>query len=244
MGLIARLSNVLAAPSDVFDHVRQAPVRHANWLVPVALFVLLGWVAAAVLLSQDWSKQQMLEAQLKGLHQQVEKGKMTEDQFKQASAGMEKMSGVITAGILYGAPLMVGVISPFFWALVLWLIGTKMLGGQFGFSKALEAACLPYVIGALGTVVETLVRLVTGNLAAGLSPVLLVRDFDLTNPLHSLLPVLSLFSLWELAVRSVALSRLTLRPFGTAALVVFGAWVFVYGGQAGIGFIFRAAFGG
>ena len=244
MGLLARLGNVVAAPGDVFDHLRHAPSSVANWLVPVAIFVLLSWAAATVLLSQDWAKQQMHELQMKGLQQQVDQGKMTQEKYNQASAAMEKMAGITLAIQWYGGAAAVALISPFFWAFILWLFGSKFLGGAFTFMKALEAASLPYVIGCLGVIVETLIRLVLGNIFAGLSPVLLLGTFDSTNPLHNILPLLSVFALWELAVRSLGLATLARRSFATGAAVVFGAWVLVYGTMFGIGWAVQKAFAG
>ncbi|MDW7980415.1 MAG: hypothetical protein RMH97_07610 [Verrucomicrobiales bacterium] len=69
--LLSRLANVFAAPGEVFDEIRAAPVRHANWIVPAVLFILASWLAAAMLISSESVRQQYGQLAEQALEQQV-----------------------------------------------------------------------------------------------------------------------------------------------------------------------------
>ena len=55
----ARMLNVFATPSDVFDEVKISPPRTANWLVPTLLATLVGWIGVWLVLQQEAIKQQI-----------------------------------------------------------------------------------------------------------------------------------------------------------------------------------------
>ena len=106
MSLGGRLFNVFATPGDVFQEVKTASNSTANWLVPALILILVSWVAAAVIFSQDSIKHQLSEITDQAIQKQVEKSHMSEQQAEQARAMGEKWAG-ISAKI--GAALVPGV---------------------------------------------------------------------------------------------------------------------------------------
>ena len=84
-------------------------------------------------------------------------------------------------------------------------------------------------VGALGQIVGTMLAVGFGSLTAGPHLGSLVTDFDMRNRAHLALLAINLFSLWQFAVVSLGISRLTGRSFGRVALVVFAVWILYKG---------------
>ncbi len=244
MSLAGRLTNVLAAPGDIFDEVKNSRPAPANWIVPAILLIVVSWVSAWLIFSQATIRQQLTEMADKAIDKQVEKGRLKGAQADEARQAAEKMTGLsFTIGAAMG-PVFGAFASPFWWGLILWLSGTKALKGNFSYMKAVEVAGLANMIMILETVVRTLLILMTGNLFAAPSLALVVKDFDPQNTLHSLLAVVNIMLFWVLMVRSFGLARLSGVSVGKAAAWVFGIWAAYTGLLLGLGAALRAAFAG
>jgi len=238
---MGRLANVYAAPGEVFDQVKASPPSTANWLTPVLIFIVVGWVGGWLVFSQASIKQQLRDIQEQAIQKQVDKGRLSQ---KQADSAGEKLGNIgAVVGIAVGVPF-AAFASPLLWGLIVWLVGVKVFKGNFTYMKALEVAGLANMIGVLDSIVKTLLILVMGSLFASPSLALLVKQFDPQNPLHSVLAAISVMTFWALAVKAIGLSRLSGASFGKAAVWIFGIWVAWTGLAIGIGAAFRAAFGG
>jgi hypothetical protein len=244
MSLTARLFNVFAVPTEVFDAVKAATSSAANWLVPALLLILVSWLGAWLIFSQPAIKNQLNEITDKAIDKQVEKGKLSPKQAEAAKETAAKYAGIGSKVSAAAGPIFYAFITPFWWGLILWLIGTKALKDSFDYMKAVEVAGLANMIAVLEAIVKSLLIVVTGNLFASPSLALLVRDFDPQNPVHGLLSVFNLMTFWLLGVRSVGLARLSGVSFGKAAAWVFGVWAAFTGLMLALGFAIRAAAGG
>jgi hypothetical protein len=244
MSLVARLLNVFAIPGDVFGEVKSSVLSHANWVVPAVLLTILGWISVTLIFSQPAIQQQLQEMTSQAIEKQIEKIHPSKEQADQMRTIGEKYAGIsqkIMGGI---TPAVVGFATPFFWGVILWLVGTKVLKGQFSFMKAVEVAGLANAIAVLDSIIRTLLILGLGNLFASPSAALLVKDFDPQKPSHSLLAVANVMTFWLLAVRSIGLARLSGAPFLRSAAWVFGIWALYTSLLMGIGLAAKAAFGG
>ncbi len=240
MSLPARLLNVFAIPGDVFAEVKQSPPAPANWLVPAVLLILVSWISSWIVLSQDSIRYQVSEMTEKSIQKQIEKMKMPADQAeKMRSYGALGMKATMVV-----APVCVAFVTPFFWGLVLWLVGTKLNKGSFGFMKAVEVAGLANSIVILEAIVKTLLIVLSGNLFASPSLALLVKDFDPQNTTHGLLAAVNVMTVWLLMVRVIGWARLTEVSFARAARWVFGIWAAYTALFLGFGLLVKAAFGG
>ena len=244
MPLGERFLNVLVAPEDLFEHLKASAFAASNWLVPAVIYVVVGWICATVVLRQDWVKPQMLALQEQGLQQQVERGKLTQEQANQALPMLEKyaMVGATVSG--YAMPLLMGLAGPFLWGLWLWLVGTKILGGGFGYLKAVEVAGLAALIAALGLVVKTLLILIRGDLLAAPSAILLIPDYDPANAWHAFAGLLDVMAVWGLVIRSMGIGRLAGRSTVVVAVWVAGGWLLFFGGLTGLGLLAQRLTGG
>ena len=242
MSLGGRLLNVFATPGDVFQEVKTAGVSTANWLVPALILIAVSWVAAWLVFSQDSIRHQLSEITDQAIQKQIEQAHMSEQQAEQARAMGEKWAGIssrIAAGL---APVVTGFVTPFFWGLILWLVGAKILKGDFPYMKAVEVVGLANMVTVLDVIVKTLLIVGLGNLYAAPSLVLLVREFDPQNTVHSLLTIVNVMTFWLLAVRAMGLARLSGASFTKAALWVFGIWAAYTGFFVGVGALAKAAF--
>ena len=242
MSLAGRLLNIFATPSDVFDEVKTHDASAANWLVPALILIAVSWVAAWLIFSQEPIKHQLSEITDRAIQKQVERTHMGEQQAEAAHAMGEKWAMISSKIAAALAPVVVGFITPFVWGLFLWLVGAKVLKGNFPYMKAVEVVGLANMIGVLEVILKTLLIVGMGNLYASPSLVLLVKEFDPQNPVHSLLAVVNVMTFWLLAVRALGVARLSGASFAKAALWIFGIWAAYTGFFVGLGALMQAAF--
>jgi len=241
MSLGGRLLNVFATPGDVFQEVKTAQVVTTNWLVPALIFILVSWVGAWLALSQDPIKHQLSEMTDQAIQKQAEKTHMSEQQaekVREAAAKWGTISRSIGAGLV---PVLVALSSPFLWGLFLWLVGNKVLKGNFSYMKAVEVVGLANMVTVLDAIVTALLRVGLSNYFASPSLVLLVKEFDPQNTGHALLAIVNVMTFWLLAVRAIALARISGASFAKAALWVFGIWAAYTGLFIGLGLLMQAA---
>lgn len=240
MSVAARLLNVFAIPGEVFEEVRATAASTANWLVPALLLIAISWIGATLVLSQDSIRQQLNELTDKSIEQQVSKNRMSE-----AQADKAREIGQITTKVgMIAGPVFIALATPFWWGLILWLAGAKVMKAGFPYGKAVETAGLANMIAVLDALVRTLLILVTGNLFAAPSLAMLLKNYDPQNTLHSLLALGNLMMFWLLAIRAIGLARLARVSFARAAAWVFGIWAAYTSLVLALGLGIKKAFGG
>ena len=239
----SRLFNVIAAPGDVFEELRTSRDAAANWLVPALILVVVSLICTVMIFSQDTINHQLTEITTKAIEKQLSKANMPPEQRQAALDAAEKYGSISSKISAYVAPLFAAFVSPFWWGLLLWLFG-KALKGNFSYMKAVEAAGLANFLSVLESIIKTLLIIVQGNLFASPSLALLIKDYDPQNATHNVMGAINIFTFWILAVRSVALAKLSGASFAKAALWVFGFWVVITGCLTAFGFMMQAAFGG
>lgn len=239
--LAERMTNVIGAPSEAFDAVKNSPPCAANWVAPALLLILVSWIGTAIIFAQPSINQQLIQASEEAMQKQFEKAHVPPEKAEQARQVAEKwipISARIGAGIM---PVMVGFASPFIWGFFLWLLGAQAFKGGFSYMKAVEAVGLANVILALDAVVRTLLVLWLNNVYATPSMALLVLNgFDPQNPAHSLLGMVNVMTFWVLAVRAIGLARLSSISLAKAAACVFGVWAAYTGFFIGLAAGFKA----
>lgn len=180
----------------------------------------------------------------KAIDRQVENGKLSGAQADQARATAEKFGSIGYKISAVVAPVFMAFASPFWGGLILWLVGSFALKAPFPYMKAVEIAGLANMILALDVVIRTLLVLITGNLFTTLSLTLLLKDIDPQNAFYSLLTLVNVMTLWQLAIRSIGLAKVTGASAAKAAVWIFGIWIVLSGILIGFSAAMRAAFGG
>jgi hypothetical protein len=235
--LAGRLVNVFATPGDVFDEVRDTAPTVSNWLTPAILLIFIGWIGSTIVLSQPAIKQQLSEITDNAIRQRIEKMHLPKDQAEKQIEIAEKVGAISTMIAMYAGPPFIAFLSPFAWGLIIWLGGAKVYKGNFSYMKAVEMVGLSNMIGVLDAIVRTLLILVMTNLFAAPSLALLVKDFNPQNPVHSLLALANVMTVWLLVVRTIGLARLARVSMAKAALWVVGIWAGYTGLFWGFGMI-------
>lgn len=240
MSLAARLLNVFAIPGDVFSEVKISRAKAVNWLVPASLFLCVSWVAAWLVFSQDQVKEQIRQYTEQTIQKQVDQGRMSDTEAERARR--YAVSGAQL--VAYTGPALVAFAAPFWWGLILWLVGRKIFRSDFSYLKAVEVSGLAGMIGVLQVAVKTLLIVGLNNPFASTSAALLANGDDPQNATFRLLSLVDVMAFWLLAVRAIGLARLAEVPFARAAIWVFGVWALTTGLLLGLGFAMHAGFGG
>jgi hypothetical protein len=242
MSLWGRLLNVFATPGDVFQEVKDAKVSTANWLVPSLILIVVSWVSSLLIFSQPSINHQLSEITEQAIQKQVERSQMSEQQAEQARAMGEKWAGISAKIGAALTPVIAGFVTPFFWGLIVWGVGAGLLKAKFPYMKAVEIVGLANMVNVLEIILRTLLIVGLGNLYASTSLVLLVKQFDPQNTVHSLLALVNVMTFWLLAVRGIGLARLSGVSFAKALAWVFGVWVAYTGLLVGLAYLAKAAF--
>jgi hypothetical protein len=210
--------------------------------VPALILIVVNWVSSWLIFSQDSIKHQLSEITDQAVQKQIEKSHMSEQQAEQSRAIGEKWAQIMAKVAAVLVPVFGGFVTPFFWGLILWLVGAKVLKGDFPFMKAVEVVGLVNMVSVLDVIVRTLLIIGLGNLYAAPGLVLLVKDFDPQNTVHGLLSLVNLMTFWLLVLRAMGLARLSSVSFAKAALWIFGIWAGYNAFFIGLGMLMKAMF--
>ncbi len=231
--LLARLLNIIAMPSQVFEEVRAS--RHSvwNWLVPVpiyaaslALFTLVFFSIPKV--QEMWTEQQakVRQAQAASLADEVKAGKLKQAEADQALSVMDALSRPrVVKSVAMAGGFGFGVVRVFWWALVLWFLARSVLKLPIHYGKALEVAGLASVVAVIGNVAVVALTVDFGKTFSDGSFALSVSDF--TSSSHQMLVAVAQNALnfWLIAVLAAGLARLTGVPWFRSAFMVVTYWI-------------------
>jgi hypothetical protein len=219
-----RMFNVLPAPGEVFQEIKERPVNHANWAVPAVLWMIIGSVLVWYMFSVESFQHELKKQQEKAIQQQVEKGKLKQDQADQILANMPPwlMTLVKVIAIITTTVYAFGI--PFFWGFVVWLLCVKVYDVEIEYMKAVEAVGLASIIYVLAAVIGGLLSLMTGKMTF-VSPAYFLPEMDMTNRNHMILAALNPFYIWYAAVLAVSISVLANVPVRRTLPWCLGIWV-------------------
>lgn len=225
MTLGSRLTNVFVSPGEVFDQVKMGKPSTANWLLPLVLSCILMVVFTMVAFSQPTVLQQFKDQQAKQFQKMVDQKKMTQQQADQVAESTGKFFESTAFKIIGGLGAMMGGVAWFFaMTLGLWLLGSKILHGNYTFVQSMEMVGLSSVIGILGGIIAMLLVVAKGNMLVNLGPSLFIENIDITNKLHQVLISCNLLNFWYMGVMSIGLSRLSGACMAKSAGWIFGVW--------------------
>lgn len=219
--LYERCLNIFVSPGEVFEEVVASPRLTADWRLPVLLNCLAGIALFLVVAARSPVPQGTDGERQSPLASSVSANPSGAAAAPFGNAGSEALARLV--GPL--AIVAVNIAGTFWSALVLWLAGRLFLKTRFSFLKTVEIAGLTTVILALGTVVTTLLVIVTGDGLARPAMSLLVGEFDPANKLHQALAAMNFFHFWMAAVLSIGLAKLGDVSAREAAVWVFGYWI-------------------
>lgn len=225
MSLGSRLANVFVSPGEVFDQVKTGKPSTGNWLAPLVLSCIVMVMFTMVAFSQPAVLQQIKDQQAKQFQKMVDQKKMTQQQADQAADTSGRFLESTAFKIIGGVGAMVGGVAWFFIMVVaLWLLGSRILHGNYSFMQSMEMVGLSTMIGVLGAVVAMLLVVAKGTMSVNFGPSFFIENIDLTKKLHQVLLSCNLLTFWYMGVLSVGISRLSSASIVKSAGWIFGVW--------------------
>jgi hypothetical protein len=219
----ARAMEVFTSPGDVFSEVASAPAQTSSWLLPYLITLLVAAVVTYSLSITPSLRQQILEPQQQQMQKAVDDGKMSQENYDRAVAGMESPGLFLAFG--FGISLVFVSLAVFGAPLVLWLIVKLLLKSPASYGKMLEVYGLTSLIGVLGGIVTLLLMHVFDSVHASLGGSMLVmNNFDRNSLAHKLLASVGVFGLWQTALIGQGMAKVSGKPASTAMGIAFGLW--------------------
>jgi hypothetical protein len=217
--------NVFASPAEAYEGIRTSPTRATVWLIPLLVTFVLTIGTIWMSFTNETIRSQIAEQQRERMQEQVQAGKMTQDRADQMIDGMEKGSGMMIAFGIVGAVIFITIVL-FIGALFLWLIGKLALKADAGYGKYLELWGSSMWIGILGLIVSALLVMAFNSMYASPSAALAVlSSYSPKNSLHRLLTSLNVFTLWQIVVVGIGLSKFSGKSMGVGVSASFILWL-------------------
>jgi hypothetical protein len=217
--------NIFASPSEAFEGIRTSPARASVWVIPMILILLLSSASIWIVFSNDTLRGQALEAQKQKIEEQARTGQIPQERADQALQSMEKGGGMMAAiGIVFSSITL--IILFFLTALVYWLVGKFALKAEGGYGKYLELWGALQWIGLLGGIVTLLMIVAMNSVYASPSAALgVMANYNRLDTTHRLLSSLNIFTIWEMIVLGLGLSKFSGKSMGVGIGVAMGLWV-------------------
>ncbi len=217
--------NVFASPAEAYEGIRTSPTRASVWLIPLLATIVLSIGSIWFTFTNDSLRSQIADQQRERMQEQVQAGKISQERADQIADGMEKGSGMMIAFGIIGAIIMLCIVI-FAGALFLWLVGKLALKADAGYGKYLELYGSSLWIGVLGGIVTLLLLLAFNSMYASPSAALAVLgSYSPKITLHRLLTSLNVFSIWQMVVVGIGLSKFSGKSIGIGIGTSFGLWV-------------------
>jgi hypothetical protein len=223
--LTDRLTNVIAAPGEVFEEIKNVPPRASNWVTPLILSCIVTIVYFMVAFSQPPILRSVQEQRLNAMQKSVAAGKMTQAQADQANAITERIfTPTLLKALWAGSAIVAEVSGLFLMGLAVWLGLKCCTTARLGYMKAIEVCGLALVIDIPQKIIRILLVAWKQNLLATASPTLFMDNPSTTHKTDVFLSMIDVVDIWWLAVLSLGLSKVASISYRTAAFVTFGSW--------------------
>jgi hypothetical protein len=223
--LTDRLTNVIAAPGEVFEEIKSAPVSASNWLVPLILSCVVTVAYIWIAFSQPAILQSSQEQRIHAMQKKVAAGKLTQAQADQATAITEKFLTPTMMKIFVGGFLALLMVAALFLLAVAILLALMCCTqARPDYMKVVEVCGLALVIDVPQKILRILLVSWKENLLATASPTLFMANPSTTSRTDIFLSMLDVVDLWWLAVLSLGISKVTSVSYRTSAFIVFGVW--------------------
>jgi hypothetical protein len=236
--LMTRVTNVFTSPTELYSEVSVTPVQKSSWLTPMILSILIALLFVVAMYFNTDLRSQIYEKQSEALKAQVEQGKMPQERYDQFVEGMENSGPGIFIGI-GGMSAIVMTLVVFFGASIFFWLAAKIIFKFSGkYTKVLEIFGLASFVGLFGSIVTLLMMYVFGSMTAIPSPSIFLGDgFDTKNKMHVVLASLNIFTIWQMGLMGIGISKITNKSLGTGLGFSYGVWILwvIISTVAGIG---------
>ncbi|HTX98382.1 MAG TPA: YIP1 family protein [Bacteroidota bacterium] len=233
MSFTEKLTNIFAAPGELYDNVRATPPTSSNWIVPMILFIIITFAMSQLTMRNpslgSQLKDQIAQQSEKRFQEAIQKGQMTAEQADQAREQTEKFTDPTSPWMMMitgGSLLIMTPIATFLICLVYWLLGRTVMKVAAPYMKVVEVIGLTFFIACLESIVTTIMAIAFDKLHAGPNLALaVINNFSIENKVHLALQKINLFTFWNLGVVGIGLSRLFQKDLPKVLVLVVALWV-------------------
>lgn len=219
-----RAVDIFSSPGKVYGEVAALPVQTSSWVIPYILTLLIAVISNIAIFSNPTLQSQALEPQKQAIQERVQQGRMTQEQANQAEE-MITSGGTMMLVIGIVGAVVVMTIFVFAGALVFWLAAKLIFKSSVKYKKMLEVYGLPMLIGVLGGIVTLLMMHLFSTIYANPGGGLIVMDhFNRKDVVHMILTQLNVFSIWQMAVLGVGISKVSGKSTGSGVGLALGFW--------------------
>jgi hypothetical protein len=223
--LFERLTNIITSPGDAYEEIKDTPVNHSNWLVPLLLVCVAGIFYVSMAFSQAGVLRGIEESREAAMQKQIAAHKITQAQADQADAMAAKfMTPTLLKIFGGGGASLASVGCLFYMAFGLWL-GLKLFAETpVGYLKLTEVCGLALVIDVIQKIIRAWLVCWKENLLVTVSPTLFLQNADVHSKRDVLLSLIDPIDIWWLAVISLGVSKVARISYATAAAITFTVW--------------------
>lgn len=223
--LVAMLMDVYAAPSDVFEYLKNAPVRAMTWLTPLFLVAIMAVVYVMIAFSQPGVLRSIRDSQDKAFEKNVAAGKMTRAQADQAEKMMEKIMTPSIVRVFSACTALAGTVACVFVVALVFLVAARIVHhSTVSYMKLVEVCALASMIDVLQKALRAVLVLWKGNLLVTVSPTLFVDNPSMTNRTDMWLTLADPIDIWWLSILTLGVSKVASIHYAKAAPWAFGLW--------------------
>jgi hypothetical protein len=232
MSFTEKLVNIFASPGDLFENVRLTPKTPSNWIIPVAIMIVIAIAMQQIIMSNpslaDQTKAMVEKATKESLDKAVQSGKITPEQAEQQREQIERFSDPSSPLRIVISGVSIAVFMPailFLLSLVYWLLGKTAMHATAPYMKVVEVVGLTFLIAAVESIVTTVMVVGFDSLHAAPSLAVFVQNYEAGNKLHAALAKVNIFSIWSLVVASIGLSKIFQRDLPKVLVLIFALWI-------------------
>jgi hypothetical protein len=219
------ITDVFTSPSETFTDIHKKASSPSLWVVPLLVGFLVIAIMFIVMESNEVLKSQSQEMTQQRLEQRLSNGKMTQEQYDQQMAGIEK-GGIVILIVKIVITIIVISIGFFLAGLVLWLVNKFLLKSSAGFEKNLEIYGITGWIGVLGGIISIMTMVGLGSVYAQTNlAIFIYSSFDWRNTSHNILTLIDFFGIWQTAILGLGFSKLNEKGLGINMIVIFVLWI-------------------
>ncbi len=228
MRITQKLAGIFTAPATVYYDVRESGRTVSNWLVPLALLIVISIATLQVQMASPVLVSRMDE--LYGpkirfaIEQAVTEGKFTREDADTMNALLRPGSPVFD--LLQSIAIAIWQTAALFaLGFLYWLVGKSAMGGTAPYMKVIEVLGLALVVDMLDVVVKTFLAIRTGSLFVTLGPSLLVEHLNPENRFHLFLTTVNIFTFWKFWIVGIGLATLYERDMPKVLVLILAIWV-------------------
>ncbi|MBI5645738.1 MAG: YIP1 family protein [Ignavibacteriae bacterium] len=223
MTISDKFVGIFSEPSATFLNIRQSGPRVSDWLVPLLALTVILLAGTLIRFSNPEFMADIMQKQQEAMQQQVESGKITQEQADQFSEQMGSMGGLqkifSAIGVMIGVPIVFFLV-----ALVYWLLVRFVMRGDISFTMLLSVYGLTAYISIVDQLLSILLGYALNNFYATLSPAAFLTP-DLASPVYKLLSNLNPLSIWAYFLFALGLHHAGYLSKAKAFGLVFGLWI-------------------